>query len=310
MSGARSSRRADRRARPRRRRRRPCAPRTRRTPPRRRSRTGSSPAPPPRAGRGRPRPRSRRPAVDADPLGPAADVGRDRRADRETFGAEQRLDRQRRGRLAVRADDVDRRIGELWVTERGEERPHPPQPEPLRPRRLGVEPGGWLAGEGIELTPVAGELLALGLDHLGLRVRDELVVREHALAPLDLLRSRSISAAAFPLPSSARAGRRRRRSAARRLRADRDPAAPEDRGRLLDGVERVRSLRTRRSARARARRSDVVVELRPDLLGHVRHDRMQELEQPLERRQRGRRTSGSPRRGLRPRRTSRRSRRR
>src|SRR5436190_14058926 len=43
------------------------------------------------------------------------------------------------------------------------------------------------AAEGIELTPVAGELAALGLDHLGRRLPDETLVREHALGTCDLL---------------------------------------------------------------------------------------------------------------------------
>ena len=80
-------------------------------------------------------------AVDRDPLGPRADVRRDGRADRQTLGEEQRLDRPRRGRLAVRADDVDGREGELRVAERGEQRPHPPEPELLRPGAEARDPG-------------------------------------------------------------------------------------------------------------------------------------------------------------------------
>jgi hypothetical protein len=69
-----------------------------------------------------------------DPLAPLAHVRRDGRADRQAFGEEQRLDRPRRRRLAVRADDVDRRIDQLRVAQRRQQRPHPPQPELLRPR--------------------------------------------------------------------------------------------------------------------------------------------------------------------------------
>ena len=42
------------------------------------------------------------------------------------------------------------------------------------------------AGEGIELTPVTGELLALALDHLGTRALDEVGIREHLLGAGDL----------------------------------------------------------------------------------------------------------------------------
>ena len=42
--------------------------------------------------------------------------------------------------------------------------------------------------EGVELAPVPLELRALGLDHVGRRVRDEPLVREHPLGPRDLLR--------------------------------------------------------------------------------------------------------------------------
>ena len=44
-----------------------------------------------------------------------------------------------------------------------------------------------LVAEGIELTTVARELVALRLDHLGRRLRGEPLVREHALGAGDLL---------------------------------------------------------------------------------------------------------------------------
>src|SRR6266536_5648044 len=43
-----------------------------------------------------------------------------------------------------------------------------------------------LAAEGIELAPVLGELLALGLDDVRRSVLDEAFIREHLLRPLDL----------------------------------------------------------------------------------------------------------------------------
>ena len=156
------------------------------------------------------------------------------------------------------------------------------------------------AGEGIELSPVARELLALRLDHLGLRVRDELLVREHPLAPLDLacagarsrrLRSRSTS--------SAPGGRRRRRSAARRPRATATPLRRKIAAASWTASSACRSACVR-VVRLRPGRDDqaIVVELRPDLLGHVRHDRMEQRQQPLERGERRPRTAGSPSRGL------------
>ena len=123
--------------------------------------------------------------VDCDPLRPRADVRRDRRPDGQAFGEQQRLDRPRRRRLPVRADDVDRRTGGLRVAERGEQRPHPSEPEFLRPRAEGCEPGG-AQPERASSSRRYRSRLALGLDHLGLRVRDELLVREHPLAALDL----------------------------------------------------------------------------------------------------------------------------
>ena len=74
--------------------------------------------------------------------------GEMRRADGEPLGEQQLLDRDRRGRLAVRADDVDRGIRVLRVAELGEERAHAVEPEAVaRPRAERVEPldGGHAA---------------------------------------------------------------------------------------------------------------------------------------------------------------------
>ena len=101
--------------------------------------------------------------------------------------------------------------------------------------------------------------------------------------------SRAISSSSFAPSSASRAPAARppRRSAARHLRAaSSDAAAPEPLGRLLHADERVRVGRVRR-VRLRPRRDDqprrARGQMRPDLLGHVRHHRMQQLEQPLER---------------------------
>ena len=69
---------------------------------------------------------------DPDALAPAADVRRDVRADVQPGVGEERLRHARRRRLAVRADDVHRRVGELRVAELGEQRAHPLEPEAVR----------------------------------------------------------------------------------------------------------------------------------------------------------------------------------
>ena len=75
-------------------------------------------------------------------LGPRAHVRREVGADAEAGVAEELLDHPRRRRLAVRPDDVDRREARLRIAERGEQRPHPLEPETvLRPRREALQPG-------------------------------------------------------------------------------------------------------------------------------------------------------------------------
>ena len=90
--------------------------------------------------RARARSRSASRAVDLDPLRPAAHVRRDVRADAQPRRVEQRRAHQRRRRLAVRADDVDRGKRALRLAERGEQRPHAAEPELLGPRRERFEP--------------------------------------------------------------------------------------------------------------------------------------------------------------------------
>ena len=169
--------------------------------------------------------------------------------------AEQRRRRPRRRRLAVRADDVDRRVGALRVAELGEQRAHPVEPE-LRPgpgaeqRRDPVSPA-----DGIELAPVALELLALRLDDLGGAFCDEALVREHPLGARDLL--------AQPLALGVDVAVRLRALGLHdrvedpllvALERDEHAAAAEDRRRLLHALERA-GLAPRRRPRATARRS-------------------------------------------------------
>ena len=134
-----------------------------------------------------------------DPLAPAARRAarctRRRAAPRARSSA---ADRPRRRRLAVRADDVDRRVGALRVAERGEQRAHPVEAELLRPRRERLATPGSVA-EGIELAAVALELLALGLDDLG-AARSRRSARSRASSRRARSRSRRRSRSASTLP--------------------------------------------------------------------------------------------------------------
>ena len=80
-------------------------------------------------------------AIDANSLWPVGDMRRDRRADAEPVREQQRFDRARGRRLAVRSDDVDCGVRVLRLPERFEQRPHPIEPEAVdRPRRQRLDP--------------------------------------------------------------------------------------------------------------------------------------------------------------------------
>ena len=123
------------------------------------------------------------------------------------------------------------------------------------------------------------------------RVRDEPLVREHPLGPGDLLPSRPRSASTSP-PSPPLRPDDRGEDALLLVSCDLDPdaAPPEDLRGLLHPVERRGRRRASRPGPASRRRSARLArgQVRPDLLGHVRHQRVQEREEALERRQRGR----------------------
>ena len=114
-----------------------------------------------------------------------------RRPTRRPSAAEQRRDRPRRGRLAVRADDVDRRDRRAAGRRapraaRACARARTPPATGSSDATQSVAVDGLVA-EGIELTAVALELLALRLDDLGGRLRGEPLVGEHPLGARDLL---------------------------------------------------------------------------------------------------------------------------
>ena len=186
----------------------------------------------------------------------------------------------------------------LRLAERGEQRAHPLEPEPVaRPRRERLEPGdvrhALYAGRArLELAPVALELRPLAVDHVGRRVRDEPLVREHPFGPRDLLREAGplgLDVAGCLAPLGPDDGGE---DPALLVRAELDlhPAAAEDLRRLLHAVERAGRVGVR-GVRLRPRRDDqpraAGRQVRPDLLRDVRHQRVEEREQPLERGERG-----------------------
>ena len=149
-----------------------------------------------------------------------------------------------------------------------------------------------VAGDRVELAAVPLELLPLGLDDVGGRVGGEAVVGEHLLGagdlaaePLALRLDVAVRASGAPASRPRRrcAARRRPRAGRARRCAGRSPPPPAPR--------RARPPRLRRRPRATARRSAACSragQVRPDLLGDVRHRRVQQLQQPLERGERGR----------------------
>src|SRR5581483_143371 len=147
-----------------------------------------------------------------------------------------------------------------------------------------------VAADGVELTAVPRELLPLGLDDLRRRVRDEAVVRQHPLGAGDLLaKPLALGLDVAVRPLALRLDDDVEDPFLVPLERDEHAASPEDRRRLLDALQRARGrlvacLRPRRYDQPRAPHRQV----RPDLHGHVRHHRVQQLQQPLEGCERGR----------------------
>src|SRR5438552_17163450 len=139
-----------------------------------------------------------------------------------------------------------------------------------------------LAADGIELPTVARELVALRLDHVGWSLRDETVVGEHALGPVDLLlepldlRGR-VAVRLDPLRPDD--GFEDPQLVSGELGAD--AASTEDSRRILDRIQGARVagkalVRLEPGSNDQPRLAGR--EVRPDLLGHVRHHRVQELQ--------------------------------
>src|SRR5919109_1035806 len=102
----------------------------------------------------------------------------------------------------------------------------------------GVNLSMKLTAEGIELAPVAGELLALALDHVGGRIGDEALIPEHSLGACYLLAKtldlrRRVAVCSHPV------GAHDGVEDAPVVTVERDEhaAASEDGGRVLNAVE-------------------------------------------------------------------------
>ena len=225
---------------------------------------------------------------------------RDVGADAQPLGAEERGRHQRRRGLAVRPDDVDRpgsaRCGSPSV---GEQRAHAAEPELLGPRREPLEPAATSSAVAECARARAGSARAS-------RARPRRPPRgafwtKRSFASIRLGSGRSPCAAARARPRRAPSDSTARRSGfttASKIRfsspssVDERAAAPE---RRRGAPGRAPSPRRRPTSTVPGsghgpRISRAVVELRPDLLGHVRQHRVEQREQPLERGERRRRS--------------------
>src|SRR3954471_4440688 len=144
-----------------------------------------------------------------------------------------------------------------------------------------------LVADCVELTPVALELLALGLDDVRGRPGGERLVCEHALGALDLAfepRDLRIRVPAVLL-CALRLHDRVEDPLLVAFERGEHAAAAEALGRLLHADERIDVVAVG-PLRLEPLRDDqsrlAVRQVRPDLFRHMRHHRMQQLQQPLE----------------------------
>src|SRR5206468_11651073 len=118
----------------------------------------------------------------------------------------------------------------------------------------GLSDSTYSRADGIELPPVARELLALGLDHVGWRVLHEVVVREHSLGARDLfLEPRDLGSGVAVARSRGWFDDRVEDPPFLPLELGQDAAATEDHRGFLDCPERAR---VGVVARNRPRRAD------------------------------------------------------
>ena len=185
-------------------------------------------------------------------------------------------------------------IRALRVAERGEQRAHPPEPELLGPRRQALEPAevasrrrapraraGSARASRARPRRRLGGAFATNRSFASIPSARAISFCSRARSAVDvavrLARRSGLTTASkirFSSPSSAtRTPLRRNVAAASCTRSSAAAAA---------GIAAIRARATAPTI------SRAVVELRPDLLGHVRHHRVEQREQPLERGERGR----------------------
>src|SRR5437016_9368726 len=134
----------------------------------------------------------------------------------------------------------------------------------------------------VALCNVLPKLLALTLDGVRICVRHELLVSEHLLRPVDLLlQPRPLG---LDVAATLAGGTDDRFEDPQRVAGERDAnlATPVNPRRGLREVKRVvvASRRCRFRPRRHHESRPATRYLRPNLLGHMRHDGMEELEQP------------------------------
>ena len=249
----------------------------------------------------------------AEPLGRRADAGdraleparrrcRAARASRTRAGdvyaptrspsaREQRRGHPRRRRLAVRADDVDRR--EASAAGRRARRAARASGRARTPPATARAPRPSQSPRCIELAAVALELLALGLR----RPRRGAFATKRSFASIPSARAISVAQPlALGLDVAVRPARAPGFTTASKIRfsspssGTSTPLRRKIAAASCTRVERARVGRRRRRSGHGATISRVsrAGQVRPDLLGHVRHRRVEQLQQPLERGERGR----------------------
>ena len=211
------------------------------------------------------------------------------------LGGEERLGHACRRRLAVRADDVDRAEPELGVSEARQELPHPPQPELLGPRAQRLEPdemgvsrrahraraGTARASRARPRPPRPGRSRR--------SARSTSIPSERATS----FRSRATSSSRLPFTGSLSGWT----TMSKTRFASPSSSTTTPLRRAMAAASRTRSSASRSAAKRSSGSGHGVTisrlsragKLGPDLLGHVRHHRVQQREQPLERRESRRR---------------------
>ena len=226
-------------------------------------------------------------AADADPLAPAAHVRGEVGADRETGVEQERLGQPRRRRLAVRADDVDR-AGTAPADRRA-------RASSARIRSV-PKPSAGHGREGLNPARrvrqrIARASRARRRPPRARRSRRTSRSRASSRPARSPSATRARSASTSPCPSLCRTDDRLEDPQRVAAELDPDAAAPVDARRGLR-ARRCASKSPSHACRLGPRRDDqprlARRQVRPDLLGHVRHHRMEQLEEPLERRERRR----------------------